>query len=148
MDTEDNAKRWRRTHDEETGKRTMEKVGRASADRRRRKLNRIGGLEQMKKRITGVTTRPTDIAAGGKSETTGHASRDMVSSVQNDGPYLSSEVNKIATTHWEQTDNNTLHRMTARVRRPLEAIFSSLDQEQKIARTTRMHRRSLRSDDG
>ena len=49
MDTENNAKRWRRTHDEETGKRTMEKVGRASAGRRRRKLNRIGDLEWMKK---------------------------------------------------------------------------------------------------
>ena len=41
-------------------------------------------------RITGVTTHPSYIAAGAKSEETGHANRDMASSVQNDGPPLSS----------------------------------------------------------
>ena len=43
MDTEDNAKRWRRTHDEETGNRNMEKVGRACAGMGRLNLNRTGG---------------------------------------------------------------------------------------------------------
>ena len=130
MDTETSAKRWKQTHADDAGKKTGKKIRRAKGR----------GVKTIKMSITGGTTRPADIAAGDKSETTGHASRYMVSSVQNDGPYLSSEVNEIATTHWEQTDNNTLHRMTARVRRPLEAIFSSLEQEQEIARTTRMHR--------
>ena len=115
-DSEDNAKRWRQTHDEETGKRTIEKVGRASSGRRCRKLNSINGLNWTKTRIMRVTTRPTDIAAEG----------EMVSSVQEDDPYLSSEAIKLATTDPGTTGTNTLHRITARVWRPLEAIFSSL----------------------
>ena len=126
MDTETSAKRWKLTDADDTGKKTAEKVG----------ITRGRRSTRIKKRNTGGTTRPPDIATDGKSETTGHASRDM-ESVQNDGTYLSSEANELATTHREQTDNNTLHRMTARVRRPEEAALSSLDQEQEAARTMR-----------
>ena len=84
-------------------------------------------INRKKTRITGVTTRPTDIATDGKSETTGHASRDMASLVQNDKPHLSSEAIELATTHRDLTDNDTLQRMTARVQRPIQAIFSLLE---------------------
>ena len=94
-------------------------------------------IKGKKTRIRGITTRPIDIATEGKLETTGHASRDMDSSVQNNGPYLSSEANEPATTHQNITDKNTLYRMTARVRRPRQAITGSLEQEQEEARTTR-----------
>ena len=95
------------------------------------------GLNKKKTRNTGVTNRPTDIATGGKSEKTGNANRDMASSVQNDGPHLSSEAIELATTHRESQDKDTLHRMTARVRRPIQAIISSLEQEQEVVRKTR-----------
>ena len=55
----------------------MENVSRASAKTERKKINKIGGLKETKTRITGGTTRPTDIPAEGISETTGHASSDM-----------------------------------------------------------------------
>ena len=38
-------------------------------------------------------------------------SRDMISSVQNDGPCLSSEANKLALTHRDITDTDTLRLM-------------------------------------
>ena len=46
------------------------------------KLKARRGLNRKKTRITGVTTRPTDLAPDGKLETTGHASRDMARLVQ------------------------------------------------------------------
>ena len=88
-------------------------------------------------RTTGASTRLADNATANKTEETGNASRDGAELVQTAGPNLNSESIEFATTDPGTTETNTLHRMTARVRRPLEAVFSSLVQEQEEVRTTR-----------
>ena len=72
-----------------------------------------------------------------KSEATGYASSDWVGLVQTAGPNLNSEAIELATTDPGTTGPDTLHRMTARVRRPIQAIFNSLEQDQEEVRTTR-----------
>ena len=57
--------------------------------------------------------------------------------MQTVGLNLNSETIKLATTDLGITGTNTRHRITAGVRRPLEAIFNSLEQEQWVVRTTR-----------
>ena len=85
------------------------------------------GTKQEHDEDLGVPTRLTDIATEDKLETTGHASRNMASLEQNDGLHLSSKAIEQATTHQYLTDKDTLHQMTARVQRPIQAIFSSLE---------------------
>ena len=71
------------------------------------------------------------------SEAPGYASRDWAGLVQTAGPNLNSVAIELATTDPGTTGIDTLHRMTARVRRLVKAPFSSLEQEQEEVRTTR-----------
>ena len=78
-----------------------------------------------------------DTVTANKSKETGYESRDWTGLVQTAGSNFNFIAIELATTDPGTTGTDTLHRMTARVRSPLQAIFSSLEQEQEGVRTTR-----------
>ena len=70
------------------------------------------------------------------SEATRYASRDLAGLVQTAGSNLNYVAIELAATDPGIIGTDTLHRTAARVRRLVKATFSSLEQEQKVARTT------------